>query len=559
MLSVLVTYGAALILLLQTSAGTPSKVDNKVPPPCTVSGRVVTAAEGTPLKSARVVLMREQEAREPQLYAATSDSDGRFTIKDVPAARYKFFAARSGYVQQEYQASPGEHGAMLALKAGQEVKDALFRLTLAAVITGRINDEDGEPMQGIQVVALRRPTEEEREDSERFNQRPQELSAAAAAQTDDRGQYRMFGLRPGEYYIKATDDYQPLGLVGDITDWAQHQALGAQYASVYYPGVTQQGQAQAVSLTPGEEAPVDFIMRRRKTAQVSGRVIGVDGKPATNAFLYLEESPAPDYGTTLDVQTDGKGEFTFRGVAPGSYVVHARERASWEEEVHRATQKIEVGTENLDSIVLVLGRGIKLDGRIEGLGSEALNSRLHVGLDTVQGGEFGAWTRVKTDGTFQMLDVPEGTYTFSMYGLEEGWYIKSVRAGADDILANGLVVDKGDNGGTIRVVVSRGGAQLEGSVTQDDKPLVAARVRVTPDPETPFNRSRARSTTTDQVGRYSFTGLPPGQYRVLAKSSATGNGVVAASQAQRVTLAQHDHREIPLTVETPQGSDNLLK
>src|SRR5206468_2633833 len=175
------------------------------------------------------------------------------------------------------------------------------------------------------------------------------------------------------------------------------------------------------------------------TVQLSGRVIGVDGKPATSAYLYLEESPVPDYGSTQDAQTDAKGEFALRGVAPGSYVLHARERMSEDDASYRATRKIEVGDQNLDSITLVLGRGVKFEGRIDPSGSGTLTFRhLYISLNSPQGEDDGGYARVKKDGTFQLLDVPDGTFSFAMFGLEEGWYIKSVRAGADDVLANGL-------------------------------------------------------------------------------------------------------------------------
>jgi hypothetical protein len=126
------------------------------------------------------------------VYAATSD---------VPAGRYRFLATRTGYVDQHYQSTGDDTGAVLALQAGQEVKDVLFRMTLAAVFTGRVNDEDGETMALIQVVALRRPPDEEVEDRKDSPSRGQELRPAGMAQTDDRGQYRIFGLKAGEYYI----------------------------------------------------------------------------------------------------------------------------------------------------------------------------------------------------------------------------------------------------------------------------------------------------------------------------------------------------------------------
>jgi hypothetical protein len=99
----------------------------------------VTAAEGSPVKSARVALMPDHSRSHEQLYAATTDNDGQFTIKGIPPGRYRFLASHSGFVQQHYKAAPGESGPIFSLSAGEKVSDALFRLVAAAVITGRVS------------------------------------------------------------------------------------------------------------------------------------------------------------------------------------------------------------------------------------------------------------------------------------------------------------------------------------------------------------------------------------------------------------------------------------
>src|SRR6476646_5465087 len=103
MLLPLATYIAALILFFQTPAAPTDKPKEKAP--CMVSGQVVTAAEGSALKSARVVLKLEQQSNDRKIYAAFSDSSGRWVIKGVPAGRYQFFAIHNGYVDEEYQSS----------------------------------------------------------------------------------------------------------------------------------------------------------------------------------------------------------------------------------------------------------------------------------------------------------------------------------------------------------------------------------------------------------------------------------------------------------------------
>jgi protocatechuate 3,4-dioxygenase beta subunit len=549
MLSTLVRHAAAFILLVQGSAAPTSRESEKVPAKCIVSGRVVTAADGTPLKSSRVALMLEREGREPQVYAATSGSDGRFTIKDVPAGRYRFIASHTGYVEQEYQSTGGDTGAILALQPAQEVSDIVFRMTLAAVITGRVKDEDGDPMSFIQIVALRTPGNEELEDEGEVPSQHNKLVPAGMAQTDDRGEYRVFGLKAGEYYIKAIDEYEPMGnqIIGN--EWALYQALGSQYAPVYCPGVMQVGQAEVVAVSPGEEDQVDLVMRHMTTAQISGHVIGADGKPATDAYLYLEEVPAADFGILPGIGTDARGEFKLKGVAPGSYVLHAQQNSSLDDANYHASQKIEVGSDNVDSIVLALGQGVTFTGRVEvaGPGTMPLD-RIFINLRSHGDVNSNAWARVKKDGSFVLRDVPDGNFAFFINGLEESWYVKSVRLGTDDILTKGLEVEKRESGGTIQLLVSNDGSQLDGSVTQEDKPLIGARVRITPDPETPYNRLRVRSTNTDQGGRFSFIGIAPGEYRVIARASTADGEKPAASDPEIVTLSGRDHKTILLKV-----------
>jgi len=118
-------------------------------------------------------------------------------------------------------------------------------------------------------------------------------------------------------------------------------------------------------------------------------------------------------------------------------------------------------------------------------------------------------------------------------------------------LAKGLEVEKGEGGGTIQVVVSNNGAELAGSVTQDDKPMIGARVRITPDPETRYNRFRSRTANTDQGGHFAFIGLAPGKYRVIAKAAGLVPETSVSSDPKSISLSEHDHKTIELTVAPP--------
>ncbi len=278
-----VMFAVALSLLAQTPVPSPDKKAEEHPAsPCRVGGRVVTAAEGSPLKSARVALVPEDSRSDTLIYGATSDSDGHFLLKEVVPGRYRFFATRAGFVDQQYQSQGTDAGAVLALKPGQKISDVLFRMTAAAVITGRVNNEDGEPMIRVQVVALRRPTEEETEEDIPFASRKQTLIPVASSQTDDRGQYRIFGVKPGEYYIRATDSFEPDNNVPFVDeDYWVRQYLGSEYAPVYYPGVVQVGQAQVFLQSRGTRCRLIFLCRAPKLWRSPGRSLPPAGLPKT--------------------------------------------------------------------------------------------------------------------------------------------------------------------------------------------------------------------------------------------------------------------------------------
>jgi hypothetical protein len=531
-------------LLAQTIQSSDKEEDHPAPS-CIVSGRVITADEGSPLKSARVALIPNHSSSQRQVYAASSDSDGRFVVNNVAPGGYTFLAMRAGFVEQQYQAKSSDVGAVLSLKPGDKIGDVLFRLVRAAVVTGRVTNEDGEAMSRVQVIALRGPSEEEIEDEGQPTSR--KLRAVSSAQTDDRGQYRIFGLKPGEYYVRAMDSFEPdrNGQVG-MGYWVQ-QDLGSEYAPIYYPGVPQVSQAQAVSVRAGEEVQADVSMQRIKTVQVAGHVIGRDG-PAKNTWMQLEQSGVDDYGTDRQATTDEKGNFRLKGVPPGSYVIAAYQQNEGEVYEARGRQKIEVGSENIDSLTISLG-GISIQGRVTVAGANTLTlDWLRVGLDGVEDRQFSGPGRVKKDGTFEIPWVNDGNYALYVQGLGDDGYVKSARLGSDDILEKGLQIEKGGSGGRLEVVVSSASAQLEGSVSGGDGVVIGASVRAAPEPETPYNRSRSYGARTDQTGHFSLTGLAPGTYRVLARYPSSPASGIVRSDPQIVTLSEHEHKTVQLTI-----------
>jgi len=521
---------------------------------CVVSGRVVAAAEGSPLKSARVALIPDHSRTHEEIYGATTDSDGQFVLKDVPPGRYRFLATHNGFVDEEYTGKSADAPVLLSLAAGQKISDVLFRMTTAAVITGRVTNDDGEAMVRLEVIALRQPSEDDMEDEGPFSRRTQKLRTAASAHTDDRGLYRIFGLEPGDYYIRVTDSQAPERdmPVGE-SFWLQRE-LGSEYGPAYYPGVAQVHQAQTVSVKAGEEAQADVLIRHVKTVDVAGHVVGPKSM-TLDAFVNIDPTDAEDFSSAHHATTDDKGSFRFRNISEGSYWINVYSRGAKDFVYEtRARQKIEVGSENIDSLTISLTGGTTIPGRIivNGTAITDLN-RATVALSPVDADEqFGGMGRVQKDGTFEIPSVHDGSYAVYVRIPGEGHYTKSIRYGADDVLEKGVQLEGGGTGGKLEIEMGSDCAQLEGVVTDDDGPVIGARVRIVPDAETPYNGFRRHSTTTDQVGKFSLIGLAPGKYRVVAKSKLPSQKSSIQSEPQTVTLAGSDHQTVQLTLAKPQ-------
>ena len=127
---------------------------------CVIEGQVFSAATGEPVKKANLILRRADVSPSsgniPTSYSTVTDAGGSFAMKDVDPGQYRLSVTRTGFVTGEYGArGPQRPGTTLTLAAGQHLQDVNFRLTPHAVIVGRVVDEDGEPVAGAQVQAMR--------------------------------------------------------------------------------------------------------------------------------------------------------------------------------------------------------------------------------------------------------------------------------------------------------------------------------------------------------------------------------------------------------------------
>ena len=539
---------ALLLLPCFTFAQAPKSSSTATREECKISGLVVKLAGSEPLRKT-LVQLRSQDDRTHSVSVVT-DAGGRFVLERVEPGRYKLTVSRAGFVTQEYgQRKPNDPGAILTLRPGQEVKDLLFRLIPSAVIAGRIFDEDGEPLPSVVVSALR----------ETYSEGKRSLSTFSNVSTNDRGEYRLYGLAPGRYFVSAV--YPHWGRFGgseDDSDSPESEQEG--YAKLYYPGTPDREKATPITVKSGEElSSIEILMRQVLVYHVRGHVYNqITHKPGTDTNVMLMPKKTGREWEFSDQQTNVQnkdGSFDIPEVLPGSYVLIA----FWFDEgkIYSTRVPMEVGNANVEGLAITLGPGTNITGRIIWEGQPSLEgSELSVSArPTDLGLNFGgSSTRVSQENAFTLKDISEGTYIADVEGQSKDCYIKDVQYDGSSALEEGFTVTRGTPA-SLEITISSHGARVQGSVADADG-LPAAGVWVVLVPELARRTISLlyKTQTTDQYGHFDLRGIAPGDYKLFSWEEAESGSwedpeflKPFEEKGERVSLVDGDQKALNLT------------
>jgi hypothetical protein len=169
----------------------------------------------------------------------------------------------------------------------------------------------------------------------------------------------------------------------------------------------------------------------------------------------------------------------------------------------------------------------------------------------------GAGARVKDDNTFQLQNAGANIFEVTLFGLPDGFYVKSIKSGETDVLAAGLDVAKGASQ-PLEVVLSPNAGSVSGAVqnTNTRQPAPGATVVLVPQEKERRDRTEYyKTTTTDQNGNYTLKGLVPGEYKAYAWEDVEPGAYMDSeflksvdSKAESVTVRESDRKTVALTM-----------
>lgn len=482
-----------------------------------IRGRVVQLDTGQPVRRAQVTARPVEAAG--QSFTATTDADGRFAIADLPAGRYLLGAGKSGFVTLQHgQRRPLEPGRPIVVADGQTLDNVTFGLPRGSVIVGQVVDEFGDPVTGANVQVQR---------YRYVNGQRQLVTAGADPTTDDRGQFRIFGLMPGEYYLSASP---PGGLLAAVTALASSGGVGqvleagpdpSGYARTYYPGTPSPSLAQPVTVGVGEESPLLTVqLSTARMYSVSGVVVGGEtGNTATRmVMLRPRASDANIVNANMAPVMDGR--FMLSGVAPGDYSIDAMmvSLGTMPPQVQYGSLDVAVGAADVTDLVIAVGPGTTARGRITFEGGTPAGVRpnqVRIGAPSGAASLAPVQTDVKDDWTFEITGL-RGSRRLQV-DVPAPWTLKSITRGGADVTDD--AVDFSNGVDDLTVVLTQRATEVTGAVTDaraarsNDYVVVwFADDRARWTPSTRF----IRTARPEQDGRYRIRGLPPGRYLAIA-------------------------------------------
>lgn len=472
-------------------------------------------------------------------HRATTDNEGNYRISDIPAGNYYAFPLAPALT-----ADKGQNQRLLAIAAGESIRDFDFAMVRGGVITGRITNADGQPLVE-ETVSVAPVDFQPRYSPFNFN-----------IQTDDRGIYRAFGLRHGKYRVSVGQPTRGLPIYIRQTS-----------TQTFYPSVTEIDKATVIEVTEGSEInDIDIVaVGPHSTFTVSGRVVDGTGKPVPEVMFGVLQTDGES--TTSVAGLDGSnsnGEFKLQNILPGKYKLFI---APAENSDSRADPvPFEVIDRDLTGLEVKTKMGASLSGRVvmEGSPEESVAAKLK-GLRVFawlekSAAEYESGSRsveVGADGRFKLAGLASGNAHLSFIDSEGSdarqFEIRQIEHNGV-LHPSGISIKDGEQIDGVLIVVKH--LKLTGTIRGQVKiengelpPAARARVYLNFVDPSRVPRTSFPSSEVDSRGSFLFERLPPSTYEVRAAVfEPSGRRLSLDGPKQVITVTENAVTEVTVMI-----------
>ena len=476
----------------------------------------VASSAGEPIEGAAIRLfgvVRTERGFGPSAppQSVVSDAEGHYLFEGLTPGDYMMQVQHPDFVPTTYGATETTvRPEPFTLAPGQKLEAAL-RLSPAGSVSGRVTDEEGNPIAGYRA----------RVERVAYYDGIRRLGPVAVAVTNDNGEYLVENVPPGRFYIRVS--FLP---TWNFNERQPKRALKPGEADVQlnetmWIRAPDLSTASAFTVGVGEDVEgIDIKMLEYVYRDVKGKVIGLDYPLEEARIIRLPREPGSGLPWSFGVDVQPDGTFEIPSMFPGPYTLALY---TLRDGVFGWTP-IEVGNRPVDNVVINAQIGeipgsVVFEGERELTGDEEKRmTALSVSLFATEGPSvIEKRALVEAAGGFTIKQVPPGHYRTQVLGIPEGSYLKEVRLAGVPVLASGLDLTGGVRDGKMDVVISTDAASLTGVVRDaEDKAVPGAEVTLVPVVRK-FQQSRLYPrAVADESGAFQIQGITPGRYEVFA-------------------------------------------
>ncbi len=441
-----------------------------------LTGNAVNSVTGQPISRAEITLQGIAAGPGMTNMAQTAaDISGHFVIVDLPAGTYTLNAAKRGFLP-----SPSQ-----AFKIGPSQNDITLKLAPFGRITGTVLDENGDPMLNASIQLFHSAIQNGR----------RQLQPSNSAQTNDLGQFHIASLAPGRYFVSAT---------------AQPDQDGVSYPRTFFGGTADLSSSVPIELPPGGTSSASITLRPTRAFKVRGTIQNLPER--MHPYLNIVRKGASlatneGHATSVDIST---GAFEFRGITPGVWVINA---GCFDRNTQlSAYVEVIVSNDDAEGVTVPLTPAVPITGVIrsdQNNGTPPNLRGVYLAMRPAgDGAQASLGVQVKEDGSFSIMVNQPGDYYLAVRAPEPA-FVKQVMMGGQNVAGLAFPVSQNGSPGPFEIIISAGGGEVDGTVTDGNTPAVNATVLL-------LGSAGEKLARSDYAGRFQLPALAPGDYNVYA-------------------------------------------
>ena len=515
----------------------------KKTPDATVSGKVTI--KGKPMSGVVVGLRLSEPSQFDSPFKATSDQDGKYRITNVPSGRYQVAAVAPAFVISDVNKSWGQS---LVIGEGDNVEGIDFDLVKGGVITGEVVDADGHPIVEESINLLSADS-------------PRSGASYHLASTDDRGVYRIFGIRSGRYKVSVGEESNGIYSRG---------GRGRRSLPItFHPDTADPAKAAVIEVGEGTEVTkIDITLGHTPEGfAVSGRVVdGETSKPVSDVPISLTKITIIDangtsgYGGGTDVRSNVDGAFRLEKLPAGKYSISIQPPP--ESDLRAEPVAFDVIDQEVTGLLIKTATGASLSGIVALEGTRDRNTvgalapswlSVHLRNDGLRFTSSQS-AQIKPDGSFRIGGLLAGNVSFSVGSWGPTGNAKAItisRVERDGVVQpNGIQVQTGEHISGIRIVAGYSSGSIRGVVKMENGALPpSGHLVISLSKVGDSNETMGGGTAVDARGHFLIEGLAAGTYEMTVSAFVPEWRRRPRTSKQLVTVTDGAATDVMLTID----------